>query len=175
MQQHIVLLRAVNVSGKNIIRMAELKKVLSDEGFMEVQTYIQSGNIILRSTKSSSEVKSNVQRLISEKFACDVEAIVTERDQLVKVLEKNPFPAEYPPNRVFVTFFDRNITSDQILTLKDFDAGEEKFSICETNLYFYLPDGAAKAKLSNNFFEHKLKVKATSRNISTIQNLLKMS
>ncbi len=175
MQQHIVLLRAVNVSGKNLIKMADLKKHLSEYGYMDVLTYIQSGNIILSSKENPGEVKENIQRLINEKFSCNVEAIVVSREILERILDQNPFPVDYPPNKVFVTFFNKNITTDQILTLKDFEAGEEKFSIYESNLYFYLPEGAAKAKLSNNFFENKLKVKATSRNISTVQNLLKMS
>lgn len=175
MRNYIILLRAVNVSGKNIIKMEELRRILSEYNFQNIQTYIQSGNIVLSSDLSDFDVKEKIQAIIAERLGLEVETFVTQKELLTAILKQNPFPKELPANKVFVTFFHQKIQQELIDQLQKSDFGEEKYHIDGLQLYFYLPEGAAKAKLSNNFFEHKLKVKATTRNINTILKLLEMS
>lgn len=174
MLQYIILLRAVNVSGKNILKMNELKIHLQNIGFQQISTYIQSGNIILSTLLSSHEVLQKVTAEIRSKFGFDVQAFVLTKSQLEQVFLNNPFPDDLPANRVFIASYSGTIDVDLLQTLTSISHHPEQFEIKGNTIYYYLPDGAANAKLSNAYFEKKLKISATSRNVSTIKKILSL-
>ncbi|NBL65990.1 DUF1697 domain-containing protein [Flavobacterium sp. NST-5] len=92
MNEHLILLRGVNVSGKNIIKMERLREVLSQNGFENVKTYIQSGNILLESDeKNPDKVAAEIELLIAKHFDLSVSAIAVSKKTLKQVLEENPF------------------------------------------------------------------------------------
>ncbi|MGN0020025.1 MAG: DUF1697 domain-containing protein [Sphingobacterium hotanense] len=172
MNTFVIFLRAVNVSGKNLIKMAELKEVLANATFTNVQTYIQSGNIILNSPLSAAATEKEVACLIRKHFNYDVTTFVLTEEQLKNVLKDSPFAMDLPGNRVFITFLSNPIDKllqEEINTLKYLP---EEFHCDDQVVYFYVPNGAANAKLSNNFFEKKLKINATGRNVNTVKKML---
>lgn len=175
MQQYIVFLRAVNVSGKNIIRMQELKAVLQAAGFEAVKTYIQSGNLVLKSRLKVPEVSRQVKALIAMQFQLDIEVFVKSRAFVQQAREHCPYGPECAPNRVFITFLDRKPDAALVEALQAVDHKEEVFALWEDVLYFYLPEGMAKSKMSNNYFESKLKLKATGRNVNTVDKMLQLA
>lgn len=175
MQQYIVFLRAVNVSGKNIIRMHELKAALQAAGFEDVQTYIQSGNIVLKSRLKSPSVTKQIKELIAKEFKLDIEVFVKSREHVQQALDHCPYGPECAPNRVFITFLDRKPEADLVDALQAVDHKGEVFALWEDVLYFYLPEGMAKSKMSNNYFESKLKLKATGRNVNTVNKMLELA
>jgi uncharacterized protein (DUF1697 family) len=172
---YIILLRAVNVSGKNIIKMAALRQKLQDAGFSNATTYIQSGNILLRSAAPAELIQRQVKALIQDQFGLTVETFVLDMPLLKKALSVNPLQGELAPNRLFITMLDKTPEKALIETLKATDHGNETFDVVDNILYFYLPDGAARAKMSNNYFEKKLQVIATGRNLNTYQKLLELA
>lgn len=174
MNKFIVLLRAVNVSGKNIIKMAELKKTLTEQGFKDVLTYIQSGNIILNSEWNKTTTKNKLKECISSAFGFDINLFVFTKSEIREAKLHNPF-FDKEANRVFITFLEYQPESDLVEKLSSIVFTNEYFSIHKKVLYYYLPNGVAKAKMSNSFFENKLKVKATGRNINTIEKLIDLS
>ncbi|WP_196938939.1 DUF1697 domain-containing protein [Sphingobacterium pedocola] len=171
MAKHIIFLRGVNVSGKNSIKMQDLKLFLTDAGFDGVMSYIQSGNIVLSSPLSKKEVKSAIHQLIQEKLGLDIEVFVVTGEELNQALLNNPFQAEHEPNRLFITFLSDRPSTDLINKLQEKDHGREEFQLINNMLYFYLPEGMAKSKMNNNYFEKALKIKATGRNLNTVQKL----
>ncbi len=171
-QVYIILLRAVNVSGKNIIRMSELKQMLQLAGFGQVRTYIQSGNILLESDMEKETLGQKIHDLILDHFSLDIEVFVITADVLEKALAGNPFPPGAAPNSVFITFLSGQPAQAQVAMLGQMDFGKEQYVLKDNILYFHLPDGMATSKMSNSFFEQKLKVKSTGRNLNTIQKLL---
>lgn len=175
MQTFVVLLRAVNVSGKNIIKMAELRSALTTEGFEQVSTYIQSGNIVLRSSAIKQGVKENVRALIADKFGLDLEVFVLELEELEAALHQNPFPEEYAPSRVFITLLSAAPAAGLLEQLYSIDHGAEVFRVKDKVLYFYLPEGMAKSKMNNNYFEKELKVRATGRNLNTVRKMIELA
>jgi len=175
MQQYIVFLRAVNVSGKNIIKMQELKAALQEAGFEEVQSYIQSGNLVLKSGLKAPAVTRQIKALITTEFNLDVEVFVKSRAQVQQALEHCPYGAECPPSRVFITFLDRKPDAALLEALQAIDHKEEVFAVWEEVLYFYLPEGMAKSKMGNPYFETKLKLKGTGRNVNTVRKMLELS
>lgn len=175
MKTYIVLLRGVNVSGKNLIKISELKETLSNAGFSNVSTYIQSGNIILKSALEKTAIEETVHKLILEHFNCSVHVFCLTVSDMEQALANNPFPIDSEPNKVFVTFLNQTPQPDLIEKLNLIAFGNEQFKITDKLLYFYVPDGMGKSKMNNNFFENKLKVTATGRNLNTIYKLIDLS
>ena len=171
MKTYIVILRGINVSGKNILPMAELRELLSSLQFENVQTYIQSGNIVLNSEFSKEEIVDKVKNGIASTFGYDVPVLVRTIDEWEKAIANNPYPTE---NHKIVSFtflsevpietvVEVNITNDDVHT------------VLNDMVYMYCPDGFGRTKLTNNLFEKKLKVTATSRNFRTTMKLLEMA
>lgn len=175
MSQYIVFLRAVNVSGKNIIRMQALKAVLQAAGFEGVQTYIQSGNLLLESKLKAPALEKQLKALIAAEFQLNIEVFVKSREALQLALDHCPYGAECPPNRVFITFLDRRPDTALLEQLQAIDHKDEVFEVWEEVLYFYPPEGMAKSKMSNQYFETKLKLKATGRNVNTVRKMLELA
>lgn len=172
---YVVLLRAVNVSGKNILKMADLRQELVDAGFQHVRTYIQSGNILLASADTADSVQQQVQQLILDKFSLTVHTFVVDAPLIEKALASIPIKGELAPNSLFITLLDKTPKKTLVDALQGTDHGTETFALVDNILYFYLPDGAAKAKMSNNYFEKKLQVVGTGRNLNTYQKLLELT
>lgn len=173
MKTHIALLRGINVSGQKKIKMAEWKTALEELGLVNVQTYIQSGNVVFESTLAADSLEHLIHQNILEKFGFDVEVFVFSREDLMAALANNPF-AEVEESVYFV-FLKNTPPPEKVAALKQLDFGEEKFEISGRLLWFYPPKGYGKAKLNNNLFEKKLGVTATTRNFNTMCKLIEMA
>ncbi|SFN71786.1 Uncharacterized conserved protein, DUF1697 family [Paenimyroides ummariense] len=175
MKTYIVLLRGVNVSGKNIIKMAILKDVLIDNNFKNVATYIQSGNIILSSDLEKHEVETKIQQLIYDHFQLQIAVFCLDLQEMETALQNNPFIENIEPNKLFFTFLNEEPAADLLADLEKIDFANDQFKLIDKVLYFYLSKGMANSKLNNNFFEKKLKVTATGRNLNTIHKLIDLA
>lgn len=171
MKTYIVLLRGINVSGKNKLPMADLRDLLNDLEFQNVQTYIQSGNIILTSSENKSVICKKIKDGVLEKFGYDVPVIARTIVELKKTIDNYPFPLENPKIVAFV-FLNKETTETKI-EAKGIDVDE--YQINKDIIYIYCPSGFARSKLSNNLFERKLKVTATTRNYRTTMKLLELA
>src|SRR5262245_39571797 len=89
----ISILRGINVSGSKLIKMTELKAMFEKLGFEDVVTYIQSGNVIFKTSKKDSfeKISEMIEKAIKKKFGYDVPVITTSAEELKKVIDKNPF------------------------------------------------------------------------------------
>lgn len=175
MKTYVVLLRGVNVSGKNIIKMAVLKTVLIDNDFQNVTTYIQSGNIILSSDLEKDVVARKIQQLIYDHFQLQIAVFCLDLQEMETALQNNPFIENIEPNKLFFTFLNEEPAVDLLADLEKIDFATDQFKVIDKVLYFYLPKGMANSKLNNNFFEKKLKVTATGRNLNTINKLFQLA
>lgn len=175
MKTHIVLLRGVNVSGKNIIKMAILKDVLIDNNFQKVTTYIQSGNIVLTSDLEKEAVATKIQQLIQDHFQLQIAVFCLDVQEMETALKNNPFIENIEPNKLFFTFLNEEPAAEVLANLSTVDFGKDQFKVIDKVLYFYLPEGMSNSKLNNNFFEKKLKVTATGRNLNTIHKLIDLA
>ena len=171
MKTYIVLLRGVNVSGKNIVKMAVLKAVLIDNSFKNVTTYIQSGNIVLGSDLEKDVVEKKIQQLIDDQFQLQIAVFCLDLQEMETALQNNPFIENIEPNKLFFTFLNEEPAAD----LEKIDFATDQFKVIDKVLYFYLPKGMANSKLNNNFFEKKLQVIATGRNLNTIHKLIDLA
>jgi len=114
MQTYVVLMRGINVGGKNRLPMAGLRTVLEDLGFANVSTYIASGNVILESEKSAAEVQALIEEALPASFKLDSELIkvlVVSRKELQAVIDNKPKgfgdqPEKYHSDAVFLIGID---------------------------------------------------------------------
>ena len=175
MKTYIAFLRGINVGGQKKIPMAELRELLSKSGFENVKTYIQSGNVIFQSTEGNIEsLELNIQNTIKNYFGFEVPVIVKIPKELKQIFDACPFSEEEKLNSYFMMLYavpDRAIV-DEVLNIS---YPNEIFHISNDCVYFYCATGYGKAKMSNNFFERKLKVTATARNYKTMVKLLSLS
>lgn len=114
MTSYLVLLRGINVGGKNKVPMAALRTVLEDAGFSNVATYIASGNVFLDSDRTAAKVASIIEAALPKSFQLDAELIrvaVLSKDDLEAVAEQRPKgfgdePAKYHSDAIFLMGID---------------------------------------------------------------------
>jgi len=171
MKTYIVLLRGINVSGKNKLPMSALREVLNEMGFQNVQTYIQSGNILLDTDEEKVMITQKIREAIALKFGYDVPVIIRTIDEWKKAIQNYPFSLENEKIVAF-TFLDTPVEEQKIEVnvIK-----EDQYQINKDIIYLHCPSGFADTKLTNNLFEKKLKVIATSRNLRTTLKLLELT
>jgi uncharacterized protein (DUF1697 family) len=112
--KYVVLLRGINVGGKNKVAMASLKKCLEELGFPNVSTYIASGNVILESDKPTDEIKAQFEEALPKSFKLDdalIKVLVLTRNQLQTVIDNKPEgfgerPEKYHSDAIFLIGID---------------------------------------------------------------------
>ncbi|HVM86902.1 MAG TPA: DUF1697 domain-containing protein [Puia sp.] len=177
MNTYISILRGINVSGSKVIKMDLLKKIFKDAGFKNVQTYIQSGNVIFQSKKSAIEdLQKKIANEIFLQTKFEVPVLVLEPHELKETLDNNPFLTARREDIQFlhVTFLSGTPLMENIRKVKG-DYLTDEFIFKGKNIYLYCPNGYGRTKLNNNFFENKLKLTATTRNWKTIIELVNIA
>lgn len=170
----VVLLRGINVGGQKLIKMEMLRNLLEKEGFKEVKTYIQSGNIILNSHYSDALVLAEkIKQLIEKEFGHSVYTMARNHDDYIKIIENNPFKDRvfHEKEKLYVGFMQPS--PDQVLKkyLESLSNESEVLKITNQEVYIvYMKDGR-KLQFSNNFIERKLKVSVTIRNWNTVNKI----
>ena len=174
METYISILRGINVGGHKLIKMAALTKLYEDLGFTKVKTYIQSGNIVFQAKQTDvSKIELVISKKITEVFSFEVPVIVMKIKEINTIFKNNPFiiKKKYDINFLHVTFFSQQPKQVDIDKISG-DFGNDEFIFAEKAVYLYCPDGYSKSKLTNSFFENKLKVTATTRNWKTTVELV---
>lgn len=120
--EHIILLRGVTPNGKNAIpKMSYLVDILTEAGFQQVRTYIQSGNIILESDLDLETIRERVHTLIKEKIGADLKMVIKNKSDFTKIVQENPFGEHYLYDRIHVIFYQESIQSlplEKLITVK---------------------------------------------------------
>jgi uncharacterized protein (DUF1697 family) len=174
---YISILRGINVSGKNIIRMNLLTKLYETIGFTNVHTFIQSGNVVFQSDEPDIEkLERDISEEILKQFSLNVPVFVKEKSELARILQYNPFlmGRQEDITKLYITFLSKEPDQQFIENVKLGSFLPDEYFVKESSIYLYCPNGYGRTKLSNNYFENKLKVIATTRNLKTIVELLKI-
>jgi len=173
MKKFIALLRGINVSGQKKIKMSDLKLLFEEIGFQNVETYIQSGNVIFSSKDlSANKLETNISSGIKKKFGFDVQVFILTPKEIENTFNNNPFIKKKKEiEKLYVTFLSNVPLNENIQKLNSTDYSPEEYKIDGRQIYLFFPDGYGKAKLNNNLFEHKLKLNGTTRNWKTIKTL----
>jgi len=173
MPKYVVFLRAVNVGGTGIIKMSELKAALEDHGFTDVKTFINSGNIVLKSNDNPEKAKDTVKNIITKHFKLNIELIIKTQLELEKILASDPYASEEDDkSKRLVAMMSGKIDDILSSSLKDDKKVTEKYYVKDDLLYIYYVNGVGKSKFSTSYIEKKLGLITTSRNWNTLEKML---
>lgn len=178
MQTYISILRGINVSGRNMIKMDALRTLYETLDFKNIKTYIQSGNVVFYTTsKNPKELEKKIASQIKKEFGFDIPVMVKEIKELTTVFTKNPFITKRKEDitKLHVTFLSETPKDDVIDKIKEGPYGEDEFFVIDNVVYLFCPNGYGNTKLNNTFFESKFKVIATTRNWKTISELVNIA
>ncbi|WP_353079651.1 DUF1697 domain-containing protein [Flavobacterium sp.] len=177
MIKYLALLRGINVSGHNMIKMDALKKMLENMGFQNVETYIQSGNIFFDSEEeNAASVGFKIKQEISKVFGYDVPVIMVSKTDLELCFKNNPYlkEKECDIKKLYVAFISIELTAAAINDLKISNFKPDEAAIDSNRIYIKYAIGAGKTNLDQKYIEKKLNVVATIRNWNTVTKLLEM-
>jgi uncharacterized protein (DUF1697 family) len=143
-----------------------------------VKSYIQSGNVLFDADGADPRgVKEELEKQIRSRFGLEVTVIIRDRSELRRIVEKNPFTTSgaRDPKRMHVTFMDGSAKAKMPEHTPPGAGSNDEFRIAGTEIYLHCPGGYGKTVFSNGFFEKKLKVRATTRNWKTVNELLRIA
>jgi uncharacterized protein (DUF1697 family) len=171
MSTAISMLRGINVGGQKKVAMDELKACYESLGLANVKTYIQSGNVIFEHRSADKGVLiEKLERGIRARFGFEVAVTIRTKEEMRRVIENLPFEPQ-KKEKAHVTFLFANRLDVPSAEIDKMRAEGEEYSISGAEIYLFLPHGYGRTKLSNSFFERKLKVLATTRNWRTVETL----
>jgi len=171
MTTYLALLRGINVSGKNPIRMSTLRDSVAGLGLQDVQTYLQSGNIVFRTAPSDkARLAASIKARIAQDFGHDVAILVLSAKDLAHIANSNPlWPKSGDEDTLFhCTFLFQPVSQAASKALKLPATEGEHAVLVENAVLLHCPHGYGKTKLNNRFFERTLGVPATTRNWRTV-------
>lgn len=174
----ISLLRGINVSGQKKILMKDLKALYEALHFSNVRTYIQSGNVVFESqNENEAEVAAQIRQEIQEKYGFDVPIVIRTAAELEHTRNNVYASIEegINPDSVYFTFLAEEPTETNQAKINATHFLPDEYIIEGREIYVYCTNGYGNTKLSNTFFENKLKVSATTRNWKTLNVLIEMA
>ncbi|WP_452229687.1 MULTISPECIES: DUF1697 domain-containing protein [unclassified Lacinutrix] len=175
METYVVLLRGINVGGHKKVPMATLRELLTKTGFQNVQTYIQSGNVVLQSSEENTKIiEDKIHKAIRAHFQFEVSVLVKTKEELELIFNNSPFEEERKVKSYFILLQDTP-SKELIKEASKKVYKSEEFKITNTCIYLYNQAGYGKSKCNANYFERMLETVATARNYNTMVKLLSLS
>jgi uncharacterized protein (DUF1697 family) len=174
--RQIVLLRGVNLGARNRIAMPELRDALAEAGFDEVQTYLQSGNVVLSSKAKPEQTARKVERVIAERFALEIDVVARTRAELARIVKRNPLEkVAVDPKRYQVSFLSGRLGADVVRKIEAAAVEPEQVVVIGREVYAWHPATIARSKLWALLAGRGLGVTATARNWTTVTKLLELT
>lgn len=171
----ICLLRSVNVGGHGILKMEALRALCTSLKFRNVQTYVQSGNVVFHSDEADLDVLvQKIEKALERKFGFRPAVMLRTTADLRRIVAKNPFAkrSDIEPSRLLVSFLGTDPPKDALQIIREKNPGREEVHLHGRELYIYFPDGIARSKLSTALLDRALKTPGTARSWNTVNKLL---
>ena len=177
--KYVALLRGINVGGKNMIKMPDLKQAFISIGMQDVSTYIQSGNVLFSSDKGEKELKAELEAVIHKTFGLNIPVILRSIPQLEDMKKNIPFSEEEiaeiansaDGEVLYFFMFAENPSPRDIERISAHKEGSDRFEIIGRDMYVLFNKTIRNSKLAAVL--QKTEVPVTSRNRRTINNFLK--
>jgi uncharacterized protein (DUF1697 family) len=174
---HVALLRGINVGGRNMVPMADLRALLESLGFDEPRSLLQSGNLVFQSDRQTGDALERFLEAETEKrFGFVVSYVVRSAEEWQTIVAKNPFPdeSERDPAHLLVQFQKNAPKPADVKALQAAIQGPEIVRAVGKQLYMVYPSGVGTSKLTNTLIEKKLGTRGTARNWNTVLKLAEL-
>lgn len=161
---YVAFLRGINVSGKNKIEMKSLKTMFESLDFTDVNTYLNTGNVIFRSETTVEE--SLIEEKIKTTYDLEIKVLIRSSEEVQTLVTS--YDLDDGPKNCYITMFKSAIDMSIETCVLDVKLDDDKYTIQEKSLLLFVPGGYGKSKLTNNYFEKKTGLVATTRNLKTM-------
>ena len=173
---HVALLRGINVGGKNPVPMKALAEEFAAAGCKDVRTYIQSGNVVFCAPDAAvRKLAKKMAASIEARFGCRVPVVLRNVAELELAITRNPY-AKRPEfgNYTHLMFLADEPGADAVRGLDPKRSSPDEFTVVGRDVYLWMPGGMGKTRLTNAYFDSKLKTVSTVRNWRTVLTLAEM-
>ena len=174
MTTYIGLLRAVNLAGRNKVRMADLRDLLTELGMEDPRTLLQSGNLVFRAaSRSPKQLERTLERETEKRLDLRTDFFVRTAREWTDIIAGNPFPeeAERDPSHLLVTALKKAPGRAEVKALQQAISGRESVRADGRCAYIYYPDGIGRSRLTTAVIEKQLGTRGTARNWNTVLKL----
>lgn len=177
MSRVVALLRGVNVGGRHKIPMADLREVVQSVGLTEVQTYIQSGNVIATDpqNRTTEALAAAVSSAVQDEFGFEVPTVVVQADRLLQVLAACPWPHVEDPRCVHGMFYPAALPDHMAEQAHDLvsEGDSEQVRLDHDVLWLHTPDGLSKSRMAERLMRLALPDgrRATARNLRSLREI----
>jgi uncharacterized protein (DUF1697 family) len=176
---HIVLLRGINVGGKNKLPMKSLVTIFEALGCRNVRTYIQSGNVIFEADDTlAATLPEGVRAAIEEEFGYSIPVVQRTARELAEAVRQNPWVDDdeaIDPKALHVAFLAEEPSEEAIAGLDPERSPGDEYRVLGREIYLKCPKGLARTKLTNAYFDSRLGTVSTVRNWKTTNKLLELA
>lgn len=173
MDVYVALLRGVNVGGANKLAMGDLRSIFESAGCARVETIIQSGNVVFEAPEAiARKLAPVIEAQIQFRFAIAAPVVLRSRAALREIVENNPFlRSGADPARLHVMCLSSRPNPDDVAALDPQRSPPDEFILRDREIYLRLPNGVARSKLTNAYFDRALRTIGTVRNWRTMTRL----
>ena len=173
---NVALLRGINVGGKNKLPMADLAAMFREAGCDDVRTYIQSGNVVFRADLVlAGDIPALISTSILGQFGYSIPVITRTASEFQEIVKANPFAESgTEANKLLVMFLVNLPDRAQVEALDPNRSPGDEFVVLGREVFLHYPNGVARSKLTNAYFDSRLSTTSTSRNWRTVGKLLEM-
>jgi uncharacterized protein (DUF1697 family) len=174
---YVALLRGVNVGGKNRLPMKDLASIFEEAGCSDVRTYIQSGNVVFEARATTAErLPALVSGLIVERFGFRAPVILRTVGELERILRENPLVSpSTEAEALHVMFLAEAPRASAVSGLDAKRSPPDTFAVVGREIYLCCPNGLARTKLTNQYFDTRLATVSTTRNWRTVSKLAELA
>ena len=177
MATYIALLRGINVGGKNMIKMAELKRMFESLGLYHVQTYIQSGNVLFQSGEEEDSLHAHLEEEVEKAFGISVPVVLRTTAELNAVIRNRPFTGDEiraaealgQGESFYVAFLNSPPSPETVASVDVYKNEAEKYHIAGRDVYLLFHGSIRDSKLAANLY--RLGAPCTTRNWRTVHKL----
>jgi uncharacterized protein (DUF1697 family) len=174
MTVYLALLRGINVGGHKQVAMSELRDLLTQLGFRDARSLLQSGNLVFRGDpRAGAYLEHLLEAETAKRLGLQTDFLVRTSDEWGAIVARNPFPeeAERDPGHLVVMFLKDAPSAKEVTALQAAITGPEIVRAKGKQAYIVYPDGIGRSRLTITLIERKLGTRGTGRNWNTVQKL----
>jgi uncharacterized protein (DUF1697 family) len=177
LSSYVARLRGINVGGRNLLPMKHLAGLFAEAGCADVQTYIQSGNVVFKASRAKAgKLPGLVAKGIEDRFGYSTPVLLRSVEQLGETLRNNPFlPAGAPENWLHVMFLASQPDAGRVAALDPDRSPPDAYCVRGREIYLQCPNGVGSTKLTNAWFDSRLATVSTGRNWRTVLKLFELA
>jgi uncharacterized protein (DUF1697 family) len=177
MARYVVLLRGINLGGSRRVSMQDLRALLTNLGYTDVATLLQSGNAVLDSTRRQPDkVCAEIERAIGAELGMPVRCVVRTAAELAAVVDANPFPEHAADGaKLMVSFASGRVDRAKLAGVEADAFAPDEFAVGDREIYLWLPNGASGSRIPIDFWDKRTGLTTTTRNWNTVTKLLAMA